>query len=122
MIGNYAFTLGPESGGSTVVGFENHSGRTYLGEGVSPLGRIIRGYGNNGEDGTEGVRFQNLFGSYSHGPVLPKNPEFCDFLLTTALRRKYGTFELEPLEDRFEKTAHDSVLKKVESGTAGRDH
>ncbi len=121
MIGNYAFDLGQESGGSTVVGFENHSGRTYLGEGVKPLGTIRRGYGNNGEDGTEGVRYRNLFGSYSHGPILPKNPEFCDFLLQTALVRKYGSFELEPLEDRFEKKAHDSVLEKVLNGTAGKE-
>lgn len=121
MIGNYAFQLGEDSGGSTVVGFENHSGRTYLGDGVRPLGKVIKGYGNNGEDGTEGVHDRNLFGSYSHGPILPKNPEFCDFLLETALCRKYGSFQLEPLQDGFEKAAHDSVLKKVEDGTAGRD-
>ena len=121
MIGNYAFTLGEDSGGSTIVGFENHSGRTYLGDGVKPLGKVIRGFGNNREDGTEGIHDRNLFGSYSHGPILPKNPEFCDFLLETALCRKYGTFQLEPLQDGFEKAAHDSVLEKVENGTAGRD-
>ena len=85
MIGNFAFECGPESGGSTVVGFENHSGKTYLGDGVEPLGKILAGGGNNGEDGGEGVRYHNVFGTYSHGPVLPKNPEFCDFLLKTAL-------------------------------------
>ena len=121
MIDNYAFRLNEESGGSTVVGFENHSGRTYLGEGVRPLGTILKGYGNNGEDQTEGVRYRNVFGSYSHGPILPKNPEFCDFLLKTSLERKYGRFDLEPLEDGFEKQAHDSVLANVMAGTAGKD-
>lgn len=121
MIDNYAFRLSEESGGSTVVGFENHSGRTYLGEGVKPLGTILKGYGNNGEDQTEGVRYRNVFGSYSHGPILPKNPEFCDFLLKTSLERKYGCFDLEPLGDAFEKQAHDSVLANVMAGTAGKD-
>lgn len=113
MIGNYAYTLSAKSGGSTVVGFENHSGRTFLGDGVQPLGTVIKGFGNNGEDGTEGVRYKNVFGTYSHGPVLPKNPEFCDFLLRTALERKYGTAELEPLEDKLEKEAHKTVLDRI---------
>ncbi len=111
MIGNYAFTLGEESGGGCVVGFENHSGRTYLGEGVRSLGTIVKGYGNNGEDKTEGVRFRNLFGSYSHGPILPKNPQLCDHILKTALEYKYGGAELAPLDDRMELLAHDRVLK-----------
>ncbi|MEE1114567.1 MAG: glutamine amidotransferase, partial [Eubacterium sp.] len=118
---NYAFELGKESGGSTVVGFENHSGRTYLGDGVQPLGRVLKGYGNNGQDGTEGIRYKNVFGSYSHGPILPKNPELCDFILKTALERKYGSFTLEPLADGFEKNAHDTVLAGVMAGTAGRE-
>ena len=63
MIDNYAFRLSEESGGSTVVGFENHSGKTYLGAGVTPLGTVLKGNGNNGEDGTEGVRYKNVFGS-----------------------------------------------------------
>ena len=88
---------------------------------MKPLGTVLKGYGNNGEDGTEGVHYRNVFGSYSHGPVLPKNPEFCDFLLKTALERKYGSFDLEPLEDAFEKQAHDSVLAGVMAGTAGAD-
>ncbi len=113
MIDNYVFRLGEESGGSTVVGFENHSGKTYLGEGVKPLGTVLAGNGNNGEDRTEGVRYRNVFGSYSHGPILPKNPEFADFLLTTALERRYGNAQLEPLADGFEKTAHDAVMNHV---------
>ncbi len=113
MIDNYAFELGAESGGSTVVGFENHSGRTYLGDGIRPLGKILKGCGNNGEDQTEGVRYKNVFGTYSHGPVLPKNPLFCDFILQTALARKYGRCELEPMADDFELLAHDRVLAQI---------
>ncbi|MFA6664545.1 MAG: glutamine amidotransferase [Lachnospiraceae bacterium] len=113
MIDNYCFKLGAESGGSTVVGFENHSGKTYLGAGVNPLGRVIKGNGNNGEDGTEGVRYKNVFGSYSHGPILPKNPQLCDVILESALVRKYGKAELEPLTDSFEVQAHDAVYKMI---------
>ena len=113
MIGNYAFRLGEESGGSTVVGFENHSGRTRLGSGVQPLGTVLRGYGNNGRDGTEGARYKNAFCSYSHGPILPKNPALADFLLKTALERKYGRGLPASLPDSFEKTAHNAVLRRV---------
>ena len=113
MIGNYAYRCGPESGGSVVVGFENHSGKTYLGPGVTPLGQVVKGFGNNGEDGTEGVRYNNVFGTYSHGPVLPKNPAFCDLILQTALTRRYGAAELSPLDDADECLAHDSVLEKI---------
>lgn len=117
MIDNYAFKLDAQScpgmGDVTVVGFENHSGRTYLGDGVLPLGRIMKGGGNNGEDGTEGVRYKNVFGTYSHGPVLPKNPQLCDYILTTALSRRYGDVALEPLGDAFENQAHESVLHRV---------
>lgn len=116
MIGNFLFECLPESGGSTVVGFENHSGKTYLGSGVSPLGKVLVGGGNNGEDGFEGVRYHNVFGTYSHGPVLPKNPAFCDHLLTTALHQRYPELELQPLDDAAELAAHntmrDRLLKK----------
>lgn len=113
MIGNFAFACLPESGSSKVVGFENHSGKTYLGSGVNPLGKILVGGGNNGEDGGEGVRFNNVFGTYSHGPVLPKNPELCDFILKTALADRYPSLSLEPLDDTAELAAHDSVLKRL---------
>ena len=113
MIGNYSFRCGEESGGSVVVGFENHSGKTWLGSGVQPLGKVLSGFGNNGEDGSEGARYKNVFGTYSHGPLLPKNPQFCDQLLLTALRRKYGDAELEPLDDRAEQSAHDEVLARL---------
>ena len=111
-IGNYSFRLGEESGGSIVAGFENHSGMTYLGEGVRPLGTVIHGCGNNLKDDTEGVRDRNVFGTYSHGPVLPGNPAFCDTILATALERKYGKCELEPLDDRLELAAHEKAVKR----------
>ncbi len=106
MIGNYMFRCGDESSGSTVVGFENHSGRTYLGSGLSPLGEIMSGFGNNGEDKTEGARYKNVFGTYSHGPLLPKNPLLADFILETALRRRYPDAQLQLLDDTFENAAH----------------
>src|SRR5438046_1355396 len=65
----------------TLVGFENHSGKTYLGPGLRPLGRVLRGAGNNGEDQTEGVADRNVFGTYLHGSLLPKNPHFADLLI-----------------------------------------
>ena len=113
MIGNYKFLCTPEAGGSLVVGFENHSGKTRLGSGVQPLGKVLAGYGNNGEDGTEGAHYKNVFGTYSHGPLLPKNPELCDHILLTALRRKYGTAELAPLDDGAEIFAHDEMCAKL---------
>ncbi len=113
MIGNYSFRCEEASGGSIVVGFENHSGRTWLGDSVKPLGHVLSGHGNNGEDKTEGARYKNVFGTYSHGPLLPKNPELCDFLLLTALKRKYGNVSLEPLDDNVEKNAHDEMLARL---------
>ena len=122
LIGNYAFELpgGAEegryknvretSGKEIVVGFENHSGRTWLGERVKPLGKVLAGYGNNGKDRTEGVHDRNVFGTYSHGPVLPKNPVLCDRILLTALKRKYGSCDFPVLEDRFEKQAHQHMM------------
>ena len=113
MIGNLLFACSPENSGATVVGFENHSGRTYLGDGVAPLGTVLKGHGNNGEDQSEGARYKNSFGSYSHGPILPKNPEFADFLLHLALERKYGGTALAELDDRFENRAHDYMLARL---------
>ena len=121
MIGNYAFRCTPEAGGSDIVGFENHSGRTYLGEGVAPLGNILSGYGNNGQDGTEGIHYKNVYGSYSHGPILPKNPAFADHLIETALRQRYDNFKLEPLDDKEELLAHDHILDLVLKGNTSKD-
>ena len=113
MIGNYKFQCFPSAGGSVVVGFENHSGKTWLGSGLEPLGKVLSGFGNNGEDGSEGAHYKNVFGTYSHGPLLPKNPEFCDLVLKTALERKYGSVELLPLDDGAELLAHDEMCAKL---------
>ncbi len=106
MIGNYMFKCSDDADSATVVGFENHSGKTYLGEGVAPLGTVLSGYGNNGEDKSEGARYKNVFGAYCHGPMLPKNPEFADFILETALKRRYPNAGLSPLHDALEISAH----------------
>jgi CobQ-like glutamine amidotransferase family enzyme len=99
---------------ATLVGFENHSGKTFLGPGLKPLGRVLRGAGNNGEDGTEGVASGNIFGTYLHGSLLPKNPQLADLLLTRALRRR-GFGRLEPLDDAVEMSAHRAVRERVTS-------
>lgn len=97
----------------TYVGFENHSGRTYLNN-HKPLGKCIHGYGNNGSDGYEGCIYKNTFGSYFHGSFLSKNPEFADRLLTLALERKYGdNITLEPLKDEFELKAKQSIIERL---------
>lgn len=96
--------------GSQVVGFENHSGRTYLGKDLSALGQVVQGHGNNGEDGQEGAVCGNLYGTYLHGSLLPKNPLLADELITKALARRYGTIQLEPLADTLEHQAHTRAL------------
>lgn len=129
--------------GSTLVGFENHGGRTYLGT-AKPLGKVLKGYGNNAEDGTEGAIYRNAYGTYMHGSLLPKNPHFADYLLQLALQRKYGEAEsdwmadvivstkekkngslppepsfaelstvLTPLDDTLEWEAHASLLQRM---------
>ncbi|MGE5509046.1 MAG: type 1 glutamine amidotransferase [Chitinophagales bacterium] len=95
----------------TIVGFENHSGLTYLGEGCQPLGTVVKGRGNNGQDGTEGAIYKNCFGTYMHGPVLPKNPRFVDHLLTLALERRFGEARLGSLDDHLELTAHAAASR-----------
>jgi len=96
----------------TLVGFENHSGKTYLGPGLKPLGKIVRGYGNNGEDCLEGVRYKNVFGTYLHGPLLPKNPHLADLMIGLALRRRGFDHSLSVLEDSLEIRAHQAVLTR----------
>jgi CobQ-like glutamine amidotransferase family enzyme len=99
-----------------VVGFENHSGRTFLGPRGAALGRVVIGAGNNGEDGAEGARYRNAFGTYLHGPLLPKNPDFADYLLRLALTRRYGPeAELAPLDSQAERVAHRRVVARVKS-------
>ena len=90
----------------TLAGFENHAGRTYLDEGAEPLGRVVAGFGNNGEDGVEGSRVGNALGTYLHGPLLPRNPWLADWLIGKALARRLGDGpDLEPLPDDFESSA-----------------
>lgn len=114
MIGNYMFRTTPESGDTVVVGFENHSGKTYLSEQVAPLGMMLSGNGNNGEDETEGARYKNVFGTYSHGSLLPKNPVLCDFILQTALNHRYdGAEPLAPLDDTLELNAHRYMQERL---------
>ncbi len=111
MIGNISIDCELRPGQPmTVVGFENHAGRTRLGEGVRPLGRVLHGHGNNGRDGGEGVHAGRIVGTYIHGPLLPKNPALADVLIAEALGRRHGTVDLEPLDDRLEGMAHDVAL------------
>jgi CobQ-like glutamine amidotransferase family enzyme len=89
-----------------LAGFENHAGRTYLDQGAEPLGRVVAGFGNNGEDGVEGSRVGNALGTYLHGPLLPRNPWLADWLIGKALARRLGYApDLEPLPDDFESSA-----------------
>ncbi len=107
MIGNVLIKRSDES---TLVGFENHSGKTYLGKDVEPLGKIMVGNGNNGEDGGEGAQSGKVYGTYLHGSLLPKNPQFCDLLISQALTRRYGDVQLSPLDDALENRAHKRAL------------
>lgn len=100
-----------EALGEYYVGFENHSGRTYIGD-LSPLGKVLLGYGNNGQDGYEGCVYKNTYCSYFHGSLLSKNPELSDRLLTTALSLKYGPVTLPPLEDYYEHMAKKELRKR----------
>lgn len=98
---------------SLLVGFENHSGKTYLKEGAIPLGKVKRGFGNNGEDRTEGCIYKNAIGCYLHGSLLPKNPVLADWLLQTALEVKYGKkIKLKPLNDELESNAHQAAISR----------
>ena len=96
--------------GDTLVGFENHGGRTYLGDGQAPLADVVSGFGNNGGDGSEGARSRNCFGTYLHGALLPKNPRFADRLIQLALERRYGEGELAPIDDAEARRAHAEAL------------
>lgn len=101
------------AGPKTLVGFENHSGRTYPyhGSNVQPLGRALAGGGNNGADGIEGARYRQVYATYLHGPVLPKNPWFTDHLIWQGLRHRYGDVPaLSPLGDGAEERAHETAL------------
>lgn len=110
MIGNIII----ESMFGKLVGFENHSGRTFLKKDGIPLGMVTKGFGNNGENQTEGCTYRNAVGCYMHGSLLPKNPKLADWLLKKALEIKYGkSIKLKPLDDAFELQAHNAAIKKL---------
>ena len=113
LIGNVAIEVElPGAGRRVLAGFENHGGRTYLGAGEQALGRVLRGHGNDGRSGEEGVRRGRVIGTYLHGPLLPKNAWFADWLIATAL----GIDELDPLDDRLEAAAHASARRAAGVG------
>jgi lipid II isoglutaminyl synthase (glutamine-hydrolysing) len=107
MIGNVIIK---RQDGTTLVGFENHSGKTFLGKDLKPLGRVVTGNGNNGEDRLEGAAHGTVYGTYLHGSLLPKNPHFADLLIGQALERRHGKVTLAPLDDSLETSAHRRAL------------
>lgn len=117
MIGNLLIKTSTDYGlqSTELIGFENHSGKTYLGKDLKPLGTVIKGFGNNGEDKTEGAIYKNAFGCYLHGSLLPKNPHFADYLITKALERRYGKIKLKPLDDSIEWQAHEFAVQRTRS-------
>ncbi|MBI1982166.1 MAG: type 1 glutamine amidotransferase [Candidatus Levybacteria bacterium] len=119
LIGNvvvrWSFDFAQDDNDSIIVGFENHGGRTYLGKNIKPLGKVLAGFGNNGKDQTEGAIYKNSFGTYLHGPILPKNPHFSDLLIQKALQKKYGSpIDLSPLNDDLEWQAHKTIVKRLD--------
>jgi lipid II isoglutaminyl synthase (glutamine-hydrolysing) len=112
LIGNVVIEADLGDGNRRLAGFENHGGRTYLGSGELPLGRVVSGFGNNGKDGAEGVRRDRLIGTYLHGPLLPKNTWLADRLIEWALERRFGSrARLEALDDRLEEEAHECAVR-----------
>ncbi len=100
--------------GETLAGFENHAGRTLLDEGAEPLGRVIAGFGNDGSSGFEGCRSGRIYGTYLHGPLLPRNPWLADRLLADALAHRTGEpVSLEPLGDELEQRAHAVAAERA---------
>jgi CobQ-like glutamine amidotransferase family enzyme len=117
LIGNVSIEVDLGGGPRVLAGFENHGGRTHLGAGAEPLGRVLHGRGNNGRDGTEGVKAGNLIGTYLHGPLLPKNAWLADELIARGVEHATGTRpELEPLDDRLERAAHEAAERAASRG------
>lgn len=97
-----------------VVGFENHAGRTWLEDDlIQPFGKVIQGFGNNGQDGSEGIWYKNLIGTYLHGPLLPKNPHIADFFIEAMAQRKGLVLE-KPLDDEIEWFAHEQTINRMQ--------
>ncbi len=112
--GKTSYNSSPITPNLVFVGFENHGGRTRLGKEVQPLGKVLKGFGSNAEDGTEGAVYKNSIGTYFHGPILPKNTELADWLIQKALEKKYKSFvQLEPLDDSLSQKARDAMLEKL---------
>lgn len=98
----------------TIVGFENHSGKTFLEGNVEPFGYVKHGFGNNGLDETEGALYKNVIACYQHGPLLPKNPHLADYIILRALENKYGYgIKMGKLDDSLEYDAYNAMLKKI---------
>ncbi|MCR4398295.1 MAG: glutamine amidotransferase, partial [Firmicutes bacterium] len=113
MIGNIVIESTLSGAPRSVVGFENHSGKTFLGERAVPFGKVVRGFGNNGEDGFEGAVYRNTVGTYLHGSLLPKNPWLADWLISKALERKYGEPLGGDLDDTIEVMAHEAAIRRA---------
>lgn len=114
LIGNTVADPLGEFAGEYIVGFENHGGRTYLGKSASPFAKVVKGFGNNGEDGTEGMVYKNAVGCYFHGPFLPKNPKIADIFIQKALQVKYKKeIPLNRIDDVFEQKAREVILSRL---------
>ena len=113
LIGDVVLSVNLDGRTGTVVGYENHAGRTRLGSQSSPLGRVEKGHGNNGEDGFEGAVSGRRIGTYLHGPLLPKNPWLADTVLRWALDHSGANLELEPLDDTLEQSAHATAVARA---------
>jgi CobQ-like glutamine amidotransferase family enzyme len=109
LIGNI-ITYSPQFG--EIIGYENHSGQTFLGHQVAALGEVRLGAGNNTTDISEGARFKNVIGSYLHGSLLPKNPKIADFLIEQAIINRYGEFKSKPLDERYSNMARKIAAKR----------
>lgn len=116
-IGNIVVDISEQkwsSSSKTLVGFENHSGLTYLESNTRSLGKVVMGYGNTGEKKYEGAVYKNAYGTYLHGPVLPKNPHFADHLILSALRKRYGrSANLKKIDDSIEIAAHEAAVTRA---------
>ena len=115
LIGNIAIDASSLFGQKTIlIGFENHGGRTILGKNIQPLGKVLKGFGSNDKTKEEGAIYKNSIGTYLHGPILSKNPELADYLITKALEIKYvKQIKLEELDDSLEKEARLTIVKRL---------
>jgi CobQ-like glutamine amidotransferase family enzyme len=113
LVGNVVAEMEIDGVKMNIIGYENHSGKTYLGPNVTPMAKVVKGYGNNGEDQYEGVRQGTVFGTYLHGPLLAKNPQLADHLIALALRRRDLTVSLPQLNDDLEMRTNRKLYKRL---------